>query len=379
MSRRSVPEPPRHAQTPVGSSTRMLSLVALPVVLALFGLVGFALQLGSSEPAHTAARIGPLTVRPTGDAVTGSLDRSSQTRFIPGQVLSRKVPLIPKHYVKEPKSLQYDTSFNVVSFNALGYSHTARGGDRRGWAPGPARMRAAVGILRAQDASIIGFQEFQGPQYATFHAMAPDFDVYPGQSMGSQPLQNSIAWRTTDWTMVKEQTTPIPYFYNPVPMPQVLLRNVHTGRLVWFGNFHNPADKFHPAQGARTAATAIEASLVRGFVSEGYPVVLTGDMNERDSFFCRISTLAPLRGADGAYRDAGGCHTVSPTPVDWIVGTAPVDFSGYLRDTSTTSRRISDHFLIKATATLPAERSLKRCIQAPHDASAVYCPPPRHG
>jgi hypothetical protein len=162
-------------------------------------------------------------------------------------------------------------------------------------------------------------------------------------------------------------------------MPQVLLRNVHTGRLVWFGNFHNPADKFHPAQGARTAATAIEASLVRGFVSDGYPVVLTGDMNERDSFFCRISTLAPLRGADGAYRDAGGCHTVSPTPVDWIVGTAPVDFSGYLRDTSTTSRRISDHFLIKATATLPAERSLKRCIQAPHDASAVYCPPPRHG
>ena len=113
--------------------------------------------------------------------------------------------------------------------------------------------------------------------------------------------------------------------------------------------------------------------------TERIPVVLTGDMNERDSFFCRISTLAPLRAADGAYRDAGGCHTVSPTPIDWIVGTAPVGFSGYLRDTSTTSRRISDHFLIKATATLPAERSLTRCIPAPHDASAVYCPPPRHG
>ncbi len=76
MSRRSVPEPPRHAQTPVGPSTRMLSLVALPVVLALFGLVGFALQIGSPEPAHTAARTGPLTVRPTGDAVTRSLDQS---------------------------------------------------------------------------------------------------------------------------------------------------------------------------------------------------------------------------------------------------------------------------------------------------------------
>jgi hypothetical protein len=357
----------------------MLSLVALPVVLALFGLVGFALQLGSSpEPARTASRIGPLTVRPTNDDVTRSLNRSDRTRFVPGHVLSRKAPVIPRRYVKVSKGLKESTSFNVVSFNALGYSHTARGGDRRGWAPGPARMRAAVGILRAQDASVVGFQEFQGPQYATFHAMAPDFEVYPGPSMGSQPLQNSIAWRTTDWTLVRSQTTPIPYFYNPVPMPQVLLRNVHTGRLVWFGNFHNPADKFHPAQGARTAGTAIEASLANGFVGDGYPVIFTGDMNERDSYFCRISTLAPLHGADGAYRDAGGCHTVSPTPVDWIVGTTSVAFSGYLRDTSTTSRRISDHFLIKATATLPPERSLTRCIQAPHDRSAVYCPPPRH-
>ena len=45
-------------------------------------------------------------------------------------------------------------------------------------------------------------------------------------------------------------------------------------------------------------------------------------MNERNSFFCRISTLAPLHGADGAYRDTAGCHTVSPTPVDWIIGYA---------------------------------------------------------
>jgi hypothetical protein len=208
--------------------------------------------------------------------------------------------------------------------------------------------------------------------------MAPDFQIYPGWSMGSQPLQNSIAWRTSDWTAVRTQTTPIPYFYGPVAMPQVLLRNVHTGREVWFGNFHNPADKFHPAQGARTAGTAIEASLANGFVGAGYPVIYTGDMNERESFFCRISALAPLHGADGAYRDSGGCHTVPTTPVDWIVGSQSVDFSGYVRDTSTEARRISDHYLIKAVATLPPERSLKRCLPAPHDRSAVYCPPRRH-
>ena len=379
MSRRSVSEPPRHAQSPSGSSNRNLSLVSLGLALVLFAVVGTALNLASPGPHSTAAEVPPTSHRPadpgSNESVV-SLANHAKLAKKPA-VLRHKKPTIPRSYVKVSTDLAQETSFNVVSFNALGYSHTARGGDRRGWAPGTARMRAVVGILQAQNASVIGFQEFQGPQYATFHAMAPDFQVYPGGSMGSQPLQNSVAWRTSDWQLVKAQTIPIPYFYNRVPMPQVLLRNVHTGREIWFGNFHNPADKFHPAQGARTAATAVEAAATRGFIDAGYPVILTGDMNERESYFCRISTLAPLHGADGAYRDSAGCHTVSPTPVDWITGTSSVEFSSYLRDTSTTSRRLSDHFLIKATATLPPMRSLKHCVPAPHDAGAVYCPPQR--
>jgi hypothetical protein len=353
----------------------MLSLVVLPAVLALLGLVGFAFQLNSPAPAHTAAEIGPLAMTPSGDPDQPSASSTSQVRFLPGYTLSKKKPQIPKSYVKVSKAVAQPTSFNVVSFNALGFSHTARGGDRKGWAPGTVRMRAAVGLLRAQGASVVGFQEFQGPQYATFHALEPAFEVYPGASLGTQPLQNSIAWDTREWTAVRTQTTPIPYFYGPVPMPQVLLRNVQTGRMVWFGNFHNPADKFHPAQAARTAATSIEASLANGFVNDGYPVILTGDMNERDSFFCRISGLAPMHAADGSYRDSSGCHSGTSTPIDWIVGTTPVTFTGYVRDLSTMSRRISDHPLIKSTVTLPGERSLDRCLQAPHDSSAVFCPP----
>jgi hypothetical protein len=381
MSRRSVSEPPRHAQTPAGSSNRNLSLVSLALALVLFAVVGIALNLASPGPHTTAAEVDPPTTHQPADPGSHpsvvALANHAKLAKKPA-ALRHKKPAIPRSYVKVSTDLAQETSFNVVSFNALGFSHTAHGGDRRGWAPGTARMRAAVGILQAQNASVIGFQEFQGPQYATFHAMAPDFQIYPGWSMGSQPLQNSIAWRTSDWELVKAQTIPIPYFYNHVPMPQVLLRNVHTGREIWFGNFHNPADKFHPAQGARIAATAFEAAATRGFIAAGYPVILTGDMNERESYFCRISTLAPLHGADGAYRDSAGCHNVSPTPVDWITGTTTVRFSSYLRDTSTTSRRISDHFLIKATATLPPMRSLNRCVPAPHDAGAVYCPPERH-
>jgi endonuclease/exonuclease/phosphatase family metal-dependent hydrolase len=378
MSRRSESEPPRHSLPRDDSANRNLSLMSLVLALALFAVVGIALNLVSPGSHNAAARVDPppttSSQAPTSTPNTAQASHHQKPAKKPIHKHHHK-PAIPRRYVKVSKSLSQETTFNVVSFNALGYSHTAKGGDRTGWAPGTTRMRSVVGILRAQDADVIGFQELQGPQYATFQAMMPDFQSYPGWALGTQALQNSIAWRTSDWRLVRSQTTAVPYFYNRVPMPQVLLKNVHTGREVWFGNFHNPADKFHPAQGARVAATAIEAATTRAFVDDGYPVVLTGDMNERESFFCRISTLAPLHGADGAYRDGAGCHTVSPTPVDWITGTTSVRFSGYVRDTSTESRRLSDHYLIRATATLPALRTLTRCLPAPHDRGAVFCPP----
>jgi hypothetical protein len=381
MSRGSESEPPRPPRPKGPSSNRTLTLVSVAMALVLFGVVATALNLFSPGSHRSSSALDTGSGPGYDSHPVGTIQSSAEhPRLAPKPApLRHKKPAVPRGYVKVSKTLGHQTSFNVVSFNALGYSHTAAGGDRRGWAPGNVRMRSVVGILQEQDASVVGLQEFQGPQYATFHALAPEFDFYPALSMGSQPLQNSIAWRTTDWELVRAQTTPIPYFYNPVPMPQVLLRNVHTGQEVWFGNFHNPADKFHPAQGARVAATAIEASMTRGFVADGYPVIITGDMNERDSFFCRISLSAPLHAADGAHRDASGCHTVSPEPVDWVIGTTTVSFSNYLRDTSTESRRLSDHFLIKATATLPPQRtSFRRCVRAPHDRHAVYCPP-KHG
>ncbi len=380
MSRRSTTESPRHSQSPGGPSNRNLSLMSLALALVLFAVVGIALNLASPRPHSAAAEVGRSGATSSSEHTQDSTrPASDHQRLAPKPApLHHRKPLIPRRYVKVSKDLAEPTTFNVVSFNALGYSHTARGGDSRGYASGIRRMRAAVDVLRAQNASVIGFQELQEPQYATFRALSPDFQAYPGSALGRQPVQNSLAWRTSDWELVRAQTTPIPYFNSRVPMPQVLLRNVHTGREIWFGNFHNPADKFGPAQRARTAGTAIEAALTRSFVADGYPVVITGDMNERQSFFCRISALAPLHAAGGAMRDASGCHTVRPTQIDWITGTTEVQFTDYLRDMSTKSRRISDHPLIRTTATLPPMRSLRRCIQAPHDAAAVFCPPGGH-
>ena len=375
------------------TARRIGLMVAVPAVLITLGLYGTnALAPASSESGPQGPAAAPAG-SPTQSQSPAAVGRAAQTA--PPEVTSRgtsfrrKKPVkyrilaaprlelkvvIPAGFVRLPVGSSNPTTFTVTSFNVLGASHTA--GGKRSFGSGAARMRSTVDLLRYHDVSVAGLQEFQASQLGSFQALTGgSWGVYPGMSLGNQPVQNSIVWRQSDWTLVSAQATPIPYFRNRVPMPQVLLRNVHTGREVWFANFHNPADKFGAAQGARNAATAIEASLVRGFVAGGRPVIVTGDMNERESFFCRISAAAPLHGANGAYRSGTSCRNASRTAVDWVLGTSSVQFSGYQLDESTVSRRISDHYMIRADVTLSPSADNKACIPAPKDNDFMWCPP----
>src|SRR6185503_13123987 len=91
-------------------------------------------------------------------------------------------------YVLRRSAKGLPTAFTVSSFNVLGAGHTSGKG---GFAPGVARMAAAVGLLRGHDVSVAGLQEFQEPQYHAFLGMAGGtYDAYPGLSLGVQPVQN---------------------------------------------------------------------------------------------------------------------------------------------------------------------------------------------
>ncbi len=387
------PEPPRLRKQRIRASRRAGLLVAVPAALITVGLYGSNVLTpvsSGADPARpdTAAPVSATQsdgVPAAGQAAEGSgpvvappaapLIRKPGQRFrIVKPVLLLEKPVIPEGFVRLPAGSTSPTQFTVTSFNVLGASHTA--GGRRGFGSAASRMRTTVGLFRYHNVSVAGLQEFQASQLAMFNSLTGgSFGVYPGMSLGNQPVQNSIVWRTADWTLVRAQSTPIPYFRRRVPMPQVLLRNNRTGREVWFANFHNPADKYGAAQGARNTATAIEASLVRSFVAGGHPVIVTGDMNERESFFCRISAAAPLHGANGAYRSGSSCRNASRTAVDWILGTTSVQFSNYALDESTVSRRISDHYMIRAGVTLPPLGDNKACIPAPKDKAFIWCPP----
>ncbi|MDX6324742.1 MAG: hypothetical protein QOK15_1096, partial [Nocardioidaceae bacterium] len=148
-----------------------------------------------------------------------------------------------------------NTDFRVASFNLLGYSHTGKHG-RDGFTDGRTRMGYANRFLNYWGIDVVGFQEFQPEQRATFMSLTgSSWENFPGDTMSRIDMHNSLSWRTAAWQAIEKHTIKIPYFDGePVDMPYVLLKNIATGRLVWFANFHNPASVYGPAQKWRTEA-----------------------------------------------------------------------------------------------------------------------------
>ena len=246
----------------------------------------------------------------------------------------------------------------MATFNLLGSSHTRAGGESAGRASGPQRLGGALQVLDQHRVSVVGFQEFQPDQRAAFQRQATGWALYPGLSMGRRAGENSVAWRTDTWELVRPGLVPIPYFNGNVrPMPYVLLRHKETGVQAYFSTFHNPADtgQFRNQQRFRTAATDREIQLFNQLEATGIPQFVTGDMNERDEYFCRVTGSTPLVAAAGG-SNSGGCQPPRPTQIDWILGSPGVAFSNYQIDRSALVRRTTDHPVVLTDVTLDALR-----------------------
>jgi len=248
---------------------------------------------------------------------------------------------------------RHPTEFQVSTFNLLGYGHTAKGGNRPGWASGTTRMHWAVDLLNGAGIDVAGFQEFQTEQYNVFQNIAGGaWDVYPGTALGRAAVQNSVVWREDTWSLVEAHTIGIPYFGGDIiQMPYVLLENTLTGERVWFGNFHNPADAHGAAQRWRNIAVGRESALAASLHADGTPVIMTGDFNDREQAFCPMTARAPMQAANGG-STGGGCNPPSHMEVDWIFGSTDFTFSGYVADSGQLVRKTTDHPFVYATATL---------------------------
>gem|GEM_PF-921940 len=277
------------------------------------------------------------------------------------------------------------TTFRIATFNVLGNSHTTASGDEPDRPSGTKRMAYAVQALAEASPSIIGFQEMESVQYEALKQLTgATYGTYPGPDPDQLVVANNIAWRSDTWRLLSATTFSAPYFYGKFSRrPLVLLQNIHTGQRVYVMNTHNPATLASrgDATAYRNQAVQIEAALITRLRSThpDIPVLFTGDMNDWSNFYCPITAQAPVHAA------YGGSHVLAPAdqcnpptfsatsatgtttykPIDWIVGSPDVSFSGATRLKDDAVSTASDHPLYWADATVdtaPAPTGVRHVV-----------------
>jgi endonuclease/exonuclease/phosphatase family metal-dependent hydrolase len=237
--------------------------------------------------------------------------------------------------------------FVAATFNVLGHSHTAGPHRRHRFAGSAVRMTRALEVLRRTGIDLVGFQELQRPQYKRFLSKTDGrWGVFSGTPADTE---NSIAWRRSQFRLVRGWAVPIPYFHgNRRQMPVVELESRLSGQRFFVMNVHNPADTRGPAAKWRRIAVARERSVTTRLTRRQHaPVLLTGDMNDRGRFFCPMTRNHVMHAASGGSHRNGRCHPHA-SGVDWILGNKHVSFRSYRVDRSRLVATTTDHPVVSA-------------------------------
>lgn len=240
------------------------------------------------------------------------------------------------------------TRFIVSSFNILGSSHTAPGADKASWDSGLQRMPAQIALLRQKNISVVGFQEMCNDQAKAFKQQAgKEYGLWPGPGKKFDIPLNSIGWRKSEWDFVSGAMKEVPTFRGDWrPFVYVTLKNKQTGKEVIFVNFHNPpgAD-----QKGRDEALSIETAFLNKLRKEtGLPIVITGDMNERENTYDRMTREADMHASNEGPKGKRPQHM----RIEWIFGSDEVKFDHHSRDDVTKKKKISDHDIVWSGVTI---------------------------
>ena len=247
----------------------------------------------------------------------------------------------------------------IATFNVLGASHTRKGGDSFIKTPYQRRMGYTVQALANHRVDVVGFQEFESPQASAFAGqMGASWGMFPRPGSKAADGRQTIAWRQETVELVRTSTVSYPYFHGAlVHTPAVELRLRGTEDTFWVINVHNPATGCAVCGGDndrwRRQSVAREIAAMKSLSADGTPVFLLGDMNSKGAFYCEMAAALPVVFAAGGSHGPAGCRPPRPTPIDWILATRGVAFSGYLSDDSPLVDRASDHPVNSVTAMLP--------------------------
>lgn len=239
-------------------------------------------------------------------------------------------------------------SLRIGSFNVLGSQHTAPGGDRRRYPPASVRSPKAAALIGKHDVDILGTQELQTDQLAALQSRT-GMAAYPGTAWGSAETDNSILYDDARFQFVSGSQFTITFMGRARPQPILQLRDIATGREFYVVNTHPSAGGGRYATERRSGQQTLVA-IVNQLKDTGLPVLVTGDMNDRELFYCNVAPAAGLTAPNGGSYASGCVPPQSPIPVDWVVGAGEIAWSSYWRDTTPITSKVSDHFFISATA-----------------------------
>jgi endonuclease/exonuclease/phosphatase family metal-dependent hydrolase len=168
-------------------------------------------------------------------------------------------------------------SFRIATFNVQGASHT--GGDFE------ARLQKSIDVINNNSADIVGFQEFQEPQRASFlNKERGTYDIYPkaaeyGGGSG-HASENSIIWDKNKFSLVSGGYMPNLKYFNGTPLkaPYVKLQTT-SGQQFYVLNTHDPADAGCDCAKIRYDNANEHVKFIQSLQDEKLPVFLTGDFN----------------------------------------------------------------------------------------------------
>lgn len=335
------------------------ALVALALVVTLVAQARVSLLDADPGPAADDVAL-PAASRASSSSTTspGSTASASTTiapedvqEVVPAERLQRKPEPATKGgrdpLARQAEAEAQDEPFDVRigTFNVLGSQHTAAGGDRRRYPAASTRSPAAASLLLKHGVDIVGAQELQADQLAALTSRL-GFAAYPGTAWGSAETDNSILYDPDRFEFVSGSHFTITFMGRARPQPILKLRERATGREFYVINTHPSAHGGRYATERRNGWATL-VSIVQSLKGEGLPILVTGDMNDREAFYCAVVSPAGMTAANGG--GSGCAPPPSPVPVDWVVGYG-VSWTGYWRDTTPVNRRISDHFLVSATA-----------------------------
>lgn len=238
-----------------------------------------------------------------------------------------------------------DVSFKVGTFNVLATQHTDPGGQHASWPSASWRTPQTIDYLRRSGVAVAGLQEVKSSQLAGI-TNGLGFQAWPG---GSDP-DNSIIWDPKVFDLVSTDSFSITFMHSVRPQTIIRLRHKQTKLEFYFLNMHTSAGGGKYA-GSRAAGLDTAVSVINRLKADGIPIFLTGDMNGREEFFCRVMPPTGMVAAIGG-STAGGCRPARALAVDWVTATSDVAFSGYVEDRSPVARKVSDHHYVYATATV---------------------------